>query len=169
MRKLVGDNPKGLQRSPRREWAGDMPKVKVPKASGRKVDDFLGGEAVGKTLKAKRASKKATKEALAEAMKERGGTLKDFSALPAGEQRSMFRDAMTRRMPTEREKRRASAKPINDHLYHSQKNYTERHGGMFVRGGEEVERHLDAAGADASCIGGVIMLRENATASEVLE
>lgn len=27
MRQLVGDNPKVLQRSPRREWAGDMPKV----------------------------------------------------------------------------------------------------------------------------------------------
>lgn len=27
MRQLVGENPKVLQRSPRREWAGDMPKV----------------------------------------------------------------------------------------------------------------------------------------------
>lgn len=31
IRKLVSDNPKILQRSPRREWAGDMPKVKAPK------------------------------------------------------------------------------------------------------------------------------------------
>lgn len=30
LRRLVNDNPKVLQRSPRREWAGDMPKVKVP-------------------------------------------------------------------------------------------------------------------------------------------
>ncbi len=35
MRSLISDNPKVLQRSPRREWAGDMPKVKVP-AQGRK-------------------------------------------------------------------------------------------------------------------------------------
>lgn len=31
IRKLVSGNPKVLQRSPRREWAGDMPKVKAPK------------------------------------------------------------------------------------------------------------------------------------------
>lgn len=169
VRSLVNDNPKVLKRSPRREWAGDMPKVKVPKASGRKVDDFLSGEAVGKTLKAKGASKKAAKEALAEAMKERGGTLRDFAALTASEQQRLFRDAMTRRMPTEREKRRASVKPVNDALYHSQKNYVERHGGLVLRGGDEVERHLDRSGADAACIGGIVMLREDATASEVLE
>ena len=31
VRKLVSENPKALRRSPRREWAGDMPKVKAPK------------------------------------------------------------------------------------------------------------------------------------------
>lgn len=33
MRDLIKDNPKVLQRSPRREWAGDMPKVKLPKVA----------------------------------------------------------------------------------------------------------------------------------------
>lgn len=36
VRKLVGDNPKVLQRSPRREWAGDMPRVKVASRSTRR-------------------------------------------------------------------------------------------------------------------------------------
>lgn len=96
VRKLVSDNPKVLQRSPRREWAGDMPKITVPKASGRKVDEFLRGAAASKALKAKGATKAAAKEALAEAMKERGGTLKDFSALPAGEQQGIFRSIIDR-------------------------------------------------------------------------
>ncbi|MEG1907216.1 MAG: phage minor capsid protein [Gordonibacter sp.] len=35
MRALIGDNPRVLQRSPRREWAGDMPKVKIPRKLSR--------------------------------------------------------------------------------------------------------------------------------------
>ncbi|MEG2368746.1 MAG: phage minor capsid protein, partial [Raoultibacter sp.] len=69
-----------LQRSPRREWAGDMPKVKVPKVSGRKVSDFLGGSAASKALKAKGMTKKVATDAIGEAMKKRGGSLKDFAA-----------------------------------------------------------------------------------------
>lgn len=94
LRGLVADNPKVLQRSSRREWAGDMPKVKVPRASGRKVDDFLRGAAASKTLKAKGATKAAAKEAIAQAMKERGGSLKDFAALPAADQQGMFRSIL---------------------------------------------------------------------------
>ena len=58
---------------------------------------------------------------------------------------------------------------MNEALYNSQKNYVERHGGVVLRGGEEVERHLDSVHADASHIGGAILPRENATTSDVLE
>lgn len=45
MRKLVAENPKVLQRSPRREWAGDMPKGKGSQAKPTKsikvdIDEF---------------------------------------------------------------------------------------------------------------------------------
>ena len=60
-------------------------------------------------------------------------------------------------------------KPVNEALYNSQKNYVERHGGIVMRGGDEVERHLDSMNADTSHIGGVIFLREDANTSEVLE
>lgn len=60
-------------------------------------------------------------------------------------------------------------KVVNDALYHSQANYVTRYGGTVIRGGEEVGKHLDRVGADASSIGDVIMLGEDATTSEALE
>lgn len=39
----------------------------------------------------------------------------------------------------------------------------------MLRGGEDVERHLDFIGAEGSCVGGIVMLREPPTISEVLE
>lgn len=65
--------------------------------------------------------------------------------------------------------RRASVKPVNEHLYNSQKNYVERHGGVILRGGPDIGKHLDEMGADASNIGDIIFLREDASTSEVLE
>lgn len=41
MRNLIKENQKVLQRSPRREWAGDMPKVAKIKASGRTLNDIV--------------------------------------------------------------------------------------------------------------------------------
>lgn len=112
MRALIGDNPRVLQRSPRREWAGDMPKVKVPKASGRKANDFLGGEAASRTLKAKGMTKKAATDAIGEAMKERGGSLKDFAALTAGEQQSIFRKVVEKIDGTTKAKAGKHAAPL---------------------------------------------------------
>ena len=60
-------------------------------------------------------------------------------------------------------------KPVNEALYNSQKNYVERHGGIVMRGDEEVERWLDMRNADALTYGDVIMLHSDANTSEVLE
>ena len=60
-------------------------------------------------------------------------------------------------------------KPVNEALYSSQKNYVERHGGLVLRGGEDVERWLDLRHADALIYGDTVMLHENANTSEVLE
>lgn len=64
---------------------------------------------------------------------------------------------------------RADIKPINEQLYSTLKNIVERRGGEFLRGGEEVERHLDAQQAAASQVGGAIMFHDPPNTSEVLE
>lgn len=76
---------------------------------------------------------------------------------------------MKRKADSANPQKRASVKPVNEHLYNSQKNYVERHGGTIIRGGSDIEKHLDEMEADASNIGDVILLREDASTSEVLE
>lgn len=88
MRELINDNPGVLQRSPRREWAGDMPKVKVPKASGRKIDDFL--ESKSKQLSKAGISKTRMKSALSTELGELGLTTRDFSRLTTKDQVGLF-------------------------------------------------------------------------------
>lgn len=98
MRDLINDaNAKAkpgttvLTRRPNREWAGDMPKGKPLGASGRKLDDFLGGSGATSALKANGISKSAARAAMAKEMAKRGGTAADFSALSAKDQQSIFR------------------------------------------------------------------------------
>lgn len=78
-------------------------------------------------------------------------------------------EGLRRKQPTADEQRRASMKPVNEKLYASKKNYVERHGGVVMRGGADVERHLDEMGADAASLEKIIFFRENPTTSEVLE
>lgn len=101
MRELINDNPEVLQRSPRREWAGDMPKVKVPKASGRKIDDFL--ESKSKQLNKAGISKKRIKSALSTELGELGLTTRDFSRLTAKDQVGLFekvRNSIDAKLPS---------------------------------------------------------------------
>lgn len=84
-----------LTRKPNREWAGDMPKTTSLKASGRKLDDFLGGSGAASALKANGISKSAARKAMADAMAKRGGTASDFAALTAKEQQAIFRDTVS--------------------------------------------------------------------------
>lgn len=98
MRDLINDaNAKAkpgttvLTRRPNREWAGDMQKGKPLGASGRKLDDFLGGSGATSALKANGISKSAARAAMAKEMAKRGGTAADFSALSAKDQQSIFR------------------------------------------------------------------------------
>lgn len=158
-----------LQRSPRREWAGDMPRIKKSEAANRTIKEFMDSKGVKSKLKAQGISKSAARKALTAELQTRGVNSHNFAMLSRTNQQSIFKDALTRRKPTSKEIRRSSMKPVNEALYNSQKNYVERHGGKVIRGGEEVERHLDNVGADASQIGGSILLRGDATTSEVLE
>lgn len=63
MRKLVAENPKVLQRSPRREWAGDMPKgIGIVRRSD--LDSYLGSASVTARREARGVSKSALEEAV---------------------------------------------------------------------------------------------------------
>lgn len=84
-----------LTRKPNREWAGDMPKGTNLKASGRKLDDFLGGSGASGTLKANGISMSAAHKAMAEAMAKRGGTASDFAALTAKDQQAIFKSMVS--------------------------------------------------------------------------
>lgn len=101
MRDLISDaNAKAkpgttvLTRRPNREWAGDMPKGTAIKASGRKVDEFLGGSGASATLKANGITKSAARAAIAKEMASRGGTAADFASLSASDQQGVLRGAI---------------------------------------------------------------------------
>lgn len=160
-----------LQRSPNREWAGDMPRIRKTDASRRTMREFMDGDGVKRALTARGVSKTAAQKALSAEMKRRGIASRDFSMLSRANQQSAFKAALTRKKPSDMEVRRSSMKPVNAALYSSQKNYVERHGGVVLRGGDEAERHLDSMEVDAAYMtgAGVIMLRHDATTSEVLE
>lgn len=92
MRQLVAENPKVLQRSPRREWAGDMPKVTLPvKASGRKLDDLL--KERSDAIKAKGLSVSEVRGGIVAKLKEQDMTAKDFAQLARKEQNGMLDNA----------------------------------------------------------------------------
>ena len=160
-----------LQRSPNREWAGDMPRVRKTDASRRTMREFMDGDGVKRALKAKGVSKTAAQRALSDEMKRRGMEPRDFSALSKTSQRKVFGAALARRKPTEAEVRREKMKPVNEALYNSQKNYVERHGGQVQRGTEEALQHLRVMDVDAIYVMGAqtIYFHERPSTSEVLE
>lgn len=170
---IAGANAEGsapvLHRNPRREWAGDMPRVRKTDASRRTMGEFLDGDGAKRALRARGLTEREAGFMVSAELGERGIPDASWKYLSRSTQRELFAKALTRRKPTEREIRRAKMKPVNEALYNSQKNYVERHGGVVMRGGEDVERHLDDMNADASHIGGVIFLRGDANTSEVLE
>lgn len=79
-----------LYRRPNREWAGDMPKSTTIKGSGRKLDDFLGGSSVKAQMQAKGVSMSKVRDGISAELKRQGGSVSDFSALSAADQRSLF-------------------------------------------------------------------------------
>lgn len=81
-----------LHRKPDREWAGDMPKSKMPASANRTLPQLLG------TPSAKRAmaglDSRAVTAAVGEEMARRGGTVAHFRSLSPGEQQGVLRGAI---------------------------------------------------------------------------
>lgn len=81
-----------LHRKPDREWAGDMPKSKMPASANRTLPQLLG------TPSAKRAmaglDSRAVTAAVGEEMARRGGTVAHFRSLSPGDQQGVLRGAI---------------------------------------------------------------------------
>lgn len=169
MRKLVAENPKVLQRSPRREWAGDMPKAALPKAAGRSVEDVLEMPSIERKIKATGLTRDQARSVISARLKEDGIGLQDFGILDKRSEKSIIDDAIQRRktlLPVE--ERRKNFKPVNPAFLAARKKEIEREGGMVWQD-PEATRYLNERGADAATLGDVIALRKDATLSEVLE
>lgn len=85
-----------LQRSPNREWAGDMPRVRKTDASRRTMREFMDGDGVKRALKAKGVSKTAAQKALAEELKAQGLDARSWQHLSKANQRGIFKRALSK-------------------------------------------------------------------------
>lgn len=169
LRRLVNDNPKVLQRSPRREWAGDMPKVKVPTSSKRKLDDTIKTPSMRKRAKSAGLTESQVRKAVKARMEQDGLKLRDFGLLDKGDGDLIIREAIqNRRTLLPVEERRKNFKPANQAFVAARMREIERKGGTARQDDNAIE-YLNARGADAMTIGKNVMLRKDATLSEVLE
>ncbi len=148
------------------DWkAGRDPKKAKP--SGRSLREFMGTPAVGKAASRAGVSKARVRKAITDELERQGKTGRDFPAMSRAEQQEVLKEAVE--LTRKQDKPRRNVRVVNDALYNSQKNYVERHGGKVIRGDKEWEDHLDKMGAGASAVGDTIILRNDATTSEVLE
>lgn len=151
------------------EWKAGKPAVTGAKPADRTISEFMGMSGTKRKLDAAGVSRTDARRRLTEQLKEYGIPSGSFRKMSAGDQQKVLDTALTRRKPTETELRRANCRPVNEALYNSQKNYVERHGGLVIRGDDSWEAHLDKEKVDAAAIGDTIILRSDATTSEVLE
>ena len=148
------------------DWkAGRDPKKAKP--SGRSLREFMGTPAVGKAVSRAGVSKARVRKAITDELERQGKTGRDFPAMSRAEQQEVLKEAVE--LTRKQDKPRRNVRVVNDALYNSQKNYVERHGGKVIRGDKEWEDHLDKMGAGASAVGDTIILRNDATTTEVLE
>lgn len=103
-----------LQRSPNREWAGDMPRIRKTDASRRTVKEFMAQDSVTKALKKRGVSKASAQKALSAELKKRGVSAHDFSLLSKTNQREVFKTALPNATPI-KSGRRTFPKIKGDH------------------------------------------------------
>lgn len=169
LRQLVKDNPKVLQRSPRREWAGDMPKTKVPTGSRRKIDDALKTPSTRKRVRSAGLTESQARKAVKAQMEKNGLKLRDFTLLDKKDGDLIIKEAIQNRktlLPVE--ERRKNFKPANPAFVAAKTKEIERKGGTVQQDDNAIE-YLNARGADAMTVGKDVLLRKDATLSEVLE
>lgn len=148
------------------DWkAGRDPKTATP--SGRSLKEFMDTPAVGKAASRAGMSRAQLRRRIVSQLNADGRTGRDFPSMTRAEQQEALKEAVE--LTRKQDKPRRNVRVVNDALYNSQKNYVERHGGKVIRGDKEWEDHLDKMGVGASAVGDTIILRNDATTSEVLE
>lgn len=83
-----------LQRSARREWAGDMPRIRKSEAANRTIKDFMDSKGVKNALEKNGVSKTAAHKALTAELKARDIDSHNFAMLSRTNQQSIFKDAL---------------------------------------------------------------------------
>ena len=147
------------------EWkAGRDPKRAKP--SGRSLREFMETPAADRAAKKAGVSKAQLRRRIVARLGADGKTGRDFPSMTRVEQQEALREAVE--LTRKQDKPRRRVKVVNDALYNSQKNYVERHGGVVKRDAE-AEEHLDKLGAGASSLDDAVLLRPDASTSEVLE
>lgn len=160
-----GRDAHGLETSYEDWKAGRDPKK--PKPSGRSLKEFMDTPAAERAAKKAGVSKAQLRKRIVAKLGAGGKTGRDFPSMTRAEQQEVLKEAVE--LTRKQDKPRRNVRVVNDALYNSQKNYVERHGGKVIRGDKEWEDHLDKMGAGASAVGDTIILRNDATTSEVLE
>lgn len=104
MRRYIDEaNAKGaspvLQRSPNREWAGDMPRIRKTDASRRTMKEFMDSDGVRRTLKARGISKTAAQKAVSDELKRRNVPSQSFKYLSRTTQQDVLKAALPSATP----------------------------------------------------------------------
>lgn len=99
MRSYIKDcNSRGradvLQRSPKREWVGDMPRIRKSDASRRTMREFMDSNGAKRALKARGVSKAAAQRELSEELKRRNIPTASFKYLSRTTQRDVLKAAL---------------------------------------------------------------------------
>lgn len=155
------------------EWREGRPARVGAVPANRTIAEFMDMPGTARKLDAAGVGKTEARRLLTGRLREYGIPSGSFRRMSAGDQQSVFDGALGSVMGRKAKKQstRQGLKPVDENLYHAQKNYAERHGCVVMRGGEDVERRLDRGGVDAaySMGGRYILFRESPTTSEVLE
>ena len=155
------------------QWKATKTAVNGPVPANRTIAEFMDMPGTRRKLDAAGVSATEARKHLTVQLRDYGIPSGSFRKMSAGDQQSVLDGAlggvMTRKKPSAMQIKRAVYKPVNEALYNSQKNYVVRHGGLVIRGDTSWEARLDRLNADASAIGDTIILRSDATTSEVLE
>ncbi len=150
------------------EWKAGVKEQQPEAASGRSLEKFLELPSVQQRTKASGVSKKKLAGAMREEMRSQGfNDLRAFKTLPKRQQQSVLKDAVELLRKSTNPRR--DVKPCNKALLHSQINYVERHGGQIEIADERWLSYMDERGAAAINYGDSIVLRPDASTSEVLE
>lgn len=101
MRSYIKDcNSRGradvLQRSPNREWAGDMPRIRKSDASRRTMREFMDSDGVKRALKARGVSKAAAQKAATEELKAQGLDGRSWQHLSKANQQGFFKSVLAK-------------------------------------------------------------------------